>query len=97
VVAAIVLTTVTAVPTLAQSPLTIDSRAERVGVATIVLPKVESLRLLAIEEKTPTDEIRYRPVDEPQQWPTPLYPLWHYTCYFEGVQVPCSAFAWLWF
>lgn len=33
----------------------------------------------------------------PARYPTPLYPMSHYTCYLDGVQVPCYFFSWLWY
>jgi hypothetical protein len=27
----------------------------------------------------------------------PLYPIDNYTCYFEGIRIPCSFLSWLWY
>ena len=34
------------------------------------------------------------PVEEVKN--SPRYPIGHYTCYFEGVRIPCSFLSWLW-
>jgi hypothetical protein len=92
--AVLILTAVTATPAFAHSATREDTQATRLGTASIVLPKVETLRVRVIEEKTASGELRYTPAGSPQA--SPLYPMWYYTCYFEGIKVPCSFFAWLW-
>ena len=93
--AIIIMTTVTAVPAFAQRTTTIDAE-RRVGTAMVAQPKLETLRMRVVEEKTATGELRYTPADDSAKQASPRYPSWYYTCYFEGVQIPCSFLSWLW-
>jgi hypothetical protein len=81
-------------PVFAQEA-TFDPASERVGTAMVKMEK-ETLRVRVIEEKLPTGKMQYKSADSKPQ-ASPLYPMWYYTCYFEGVRIPCEFLAWLWY
>jgi len=89
-----VLAAMMTVPSFAQAAPATDAEADRIGTAAAV-HRLETIRLAVIEEETADGELRYAPVDG-SSLPILRYPMSYYTCYFEGIQIPCSLLYWLW-
>jgi hypothetical protein len=92
--AGLALATMMAVPAFAQAVPVTDAEAGRIGTAEAVHPR-ETIQVQVIEEKTADGKLSYTPVDG-ASYPSPSFPPWHYTCYFEGIRIPCEFIIWLW-
>lgn len=66
----------------------------RIGTAEAVT-STEAIQVRVIKETLADGTPSYTPVNG-SSFPSPSLPISNYTCYLDGIQIPCELISWLW-